>query len=267
MAPRVIVTRPERDAQRWVAQLHGAGFDARALPLIDIAPAPDLQAVGHAWHRLDACIAAMFVSGNAVEQFMAARPADAPDALARPGGARAWAPGPGTRQALLDSGVPAALVDAPSDEAPQFDSEALWALVSGQARPGARVLIVRGGDAASPPGGAGKGVGRDWLASQLASAGCAVDFVVAYARLAPRLDATQLALAQEAAADGSVWLFSSSEAIANLGQALPGQDWRQARAVTTHPRIAQAARAAGFAVVCESRPALADVVASIESLA
>ncbi|MGE3348297.1 MAG: uroporphyrinogen-III synthase, partial [Ramlibacter sp.] len=41
----------------------------------------------------------------------------------------------------------------------------------------------------------------------------------------------------------------------------------RARAVATHPRIAQAAREAGFGVVCESRPALADVVASIESFA
>ena len=38
-------------------------------------------------------------------------------------------------------------------------------------------------------------------------------------------------------------------------------------AVATHPRIAQAAGAAGFAVVCESRPALVDLLASIESLA
>jgi uroporphyrinogen-III synthase len=64
-----------------------------------------------------------------------------------------------------------------------------------------------------------------------------------------------------------VWLFSSSEAVANLRALLPDQSWQQARAVATHPRIAQAARDAGFAVVCESRPALADVVASIESFA
>jgi uroporphyrinogen-III synthase len=62
-------------------------------------------------------------------------------------------------------------------------------------------------------------------------------------------------------------LFSSSEAIGNLVQAVPQQSWKQAKALATHPRIAQAARKAGFAVVCESRPTLADVVASIESMA
>jgi uroporphyrinogen-III synthase len=46
---------------------------------------------------------------------------------------------------------------------------------------------------------------------------------------------------------------------------LPGQSWAQARALATHPRIAQAVRALGFASVRESRPAFDDVLASIES--
>lgn len=265
MTSRVIVTRPERDARRWVDGLRDGGFDARALPLIEIGPAPDRQAVERAWLGLEGCIAAMFVSGNAAQQFLAMRPATVTAALARPGHPRAWATGPGTRQALLAGGVPASLIDAPADDAPQFDSEALWALVSRQAQPGSRVLIVRGGDAA--PVSDGKGAGRDWFASKLAACGCTADFVVAYARRAPALDAAQRELARTSACDGTVWLFSSSEAIANLVQAMPGQDWQQARAVATHPRIAQAAREAGFAVVCESRPVLSDVVASIESVA
>ena len=75
--------------------------------------------------------------------------------------------------------------------------------------------------------------------------------------------ATRLLLAS----DGSVWLFSSSEAVHNLQASLPDVGWSRARAVTTHERIAQAARAAGFAEVRETRPALADVRASIESFA
>ena len=76
-----------------------------------------------------------------------------------------------------------------------------------------------------------------------------------------------LALLQASATDGSVWLFSSSEAVTNLCALAGGQSWSQARAVATHPRIALAARAAGFARVCEARPAMAELVASIESLA
>ncbi|MGJ4749178.1 hypothetical protein ACQV5M_22630, partial [Leptospira sp. SA-E8] len=47
--------------------------------------------------------------------------------------------------------------------------------------------------------------------------------------------------------------------IRNLRRLLPRQDWRQARALATHARIAQAAREAGFGQVEISRPALADV--------
>ncbi|MES2975002.1 MAG: uroporphyrinogen-III synthase [Pseudomonadota bacterium] len=256
---RVIVTRPEREARKWVEDLVLRGFDARALPLIAIRPASAQVAVQEAWRQLGDCAAVMFVSGNAVEQFFAARP----QGLGWPAGnaLRAWVTGPGTAAALLAAGVAPARIDAPGDDAPQFDSEALWHVVQPQCRAGMRVLIVRGADAS------GRSAGRDWLGGRLVEAGCAVTFVVAYERQLPVCGPEGRALAGDAAADGSVWLFSSSEAIANLMDMLPGQDWGRARAVATHPRIAQAARDAGFAVVCESRPSLDAVVASIESTA
>jgi len=77
-------------------------------------------------------------------------------------------------------------------------------------KPGQRVLIVRGSDGQNDS--AVQGVGRDWFAKRVSEAGAAVDFVVSYRRARPHLDAAQLQLAREAAADGSVWLFSSSEA-------------------------------------------------------
>lgn len=265
-AVRVIVTRPGREAAPWVADLTARGIRAQALPLIEIAPAPDAQAVRHAWTELGDCAAAMFVSGNAVAQFFAAGRAAMPSSAWPSGGRpRAWATGPGTRQALLDAGVPQRLVDAPGADAAQFDSEALFAIVAPQVRAGDRVLIVRGVDAARS--GVAQGAGRDWLASRLREAGCEVRFVAAYERRAPGLDAAQLQLAREAAADGSVWLFSSSEAVAHLRAALPEADFARARALATHPRIADAAREAGFGLVRQTRPKLADVVASIESFA
>jgi len=259
---RVIVTRPAREARRWVEQLSARGLEALALPLIEIAAAADPQALHAVWSRLDDYLAAMFVSGNAVEQFFASKPAEArnpwADAAIK---TRAWATGPGTCQALLRAGVAPQRIDAPGPEARQFDSEALWQRVGNSVPAGARVLIVRGADAN------GQSAGRDWLARQLAAVGAVADFVVAYERRAPQLNAAQLAVAGLAAGDGSVWLFSSSEAIANLRLLLPAQDWRAARALATHPRIAQAAREAGFGVVCESRPGVDEVVASIESIA
>lgn len=254
----VIVTRPAREAQRWVQELQQRGMDALALPLIDIGPAPDESAVRQAWARLNGFDAVMFVSGNAADRFFALKP-DSP--LAWPAAAtRAWAPGPGTRAALMQAGVPADAIDAPGEQAAQFDSETLWAQVGSQLRAGQQVLVVRGG------GATGQGSGRDWLATQLVERGVAVETVVAYCRQQPRWTPAQLQQAQDAAGDGSVWLFSSSEAIGHLRSLLPIQPWSRACAVATHPRIEQSARDAGFGVVCLSRPGLSDIVASIESI-
>ena len=64
---------------------------------------------------------------------------------------------------------------------------------------------------------------------------------------------------------GSVWLFSSSEALAALRALQPLAQWGAATALATHPRIAQAARDIGFGHVIESRPSLADVLRALES--
>ena len=121
------------------------------------------------------------------------------------------------------------------------------------------MLIVRGGDAD------GASAGRDWLADQVAAAGGRAEMVVSYLRKPPQPSPAQLQQAVDAARGGDVWLFSSSQAVAHLRALLPQQDWSQARAVATHARIAQAARRAGFGVVCESRPALEAIVAALES--
>ncbi len=106
----------------------------------------------------------------------------------------------------------------------------------------------------------GRPVNGSWRAS---------GYVISYERSTPVFDAAELALVRQASTDQSIWLFSSSEAVNNL-RMLAGLDsglnWSNAKAIATHPRIAQAARDAGFGVVYESRPLLNDVVASIESM-
>lgn len=248
---RVIVTRPAAEAAEWVEALRARGFDAVALALIDIRTAADTAPLQGAWSRIASFRAVMFVSANAVRGFFSVRPA------ASEFTPRAWATGAGTRAALAQQGVDA--IDSPPADAPQFDSEALWKVVQHQCGPGDRVLIVRGGDA-------GAGItGRDWLADQLAAAGVHVEQVLAYERAVPKWSAAQEQVAAQSAQDGSVWLFSSSQAIAHLRQCARGVDWSSARAVATHPRIAQAARDAGFGVVSVSRPPLDAVVRALES--
>jgi len=260
---RVIVTRPQREAQRWVLDLSALGLDAVALPLIKVGPVDNPVDLLQAWQQLANYVGVMFVSGNAVEHFFASKPPLAPEFSAQAAiKTRAWATGPGTARALLRAGVAADRLDAPPLDAGQFDSEALWQVVGAQVQAGDRVLIVRGGDAAGAAS-AGQGTGREWFAERVARAGAKAEFVVAYQRGAPEFSADECLLARQAATDGSVWLFSSTEAVANLCASLPGQSWAGACALATHPRIALAARNAGFGVVCESRPTLPDVVASL----
>jgi uroporphyrinogen-III synthase len=252
---RVILTRPDSEARRWAEDLRRNGLDTIVLPLITILPSPRPAELAAAWQRLGDCRSAMFVSGNAVRHFFDQRPAGA----GWPRATRAWATGGGTRQALLEAGVPDAQVDAPPPEAAQFDSETLWQRVEGQVIAGDRVLIVRGADDGRHDSS------RDWLAERLSAAEAVVEVAVAYLRAVPEFSATQAQQARDAADGDAVWLFSSSQAITNLQALLPRQDWARARAVATHPRIAQTARLAGFGVVCESRPPMAAVVAALKS--
>ena len=257
MNRRVIVTRPAHEGVRWIDALMGAGLDAVAFPLIVIAPLQDATALAATRLTVDRRDALMFVSSAAASHFVDAKVVAS---LMSDRAPRCWATGPGTVRALQEAGVSASCIDAPGDEATQFDSEALWAVVRPQVVAGTRVLIVRGGDASGQPGG------RDWLARTIQSAGGAVEVVASYRRLAPVFGEAERRLAIQAATDGSVWLFSSSEGIANLCQAVPEIDWRFARAVATHPRIGEAARAAGFGTVVLSQPGLDALSASIESL-
>ena len=253
---RVIVTRPAAQALPWVQALEHHGLTATALPLIEIAPALDATEVVNAWLRLGDAQLVMFVSANAVEHFFARRPS----AAAWPSRTLAGSPGPGTTRALRDAGVPMSQIVEPAPDSPQFDSEALWQILREQDWQGAVVRVVRGDG------------GRDWLADTLRAHGADVGFVSAYRRVPPRWDAAAQSLLAQALAQPAehLWLFSSSESINHLmahvrqsATALPSG----ARALATHPRIAERAQVAGFAPVWQSLPTVVEVVACIESIA
>ena len=207
---RVIVTRPAAQAATWVERLQARGIDAVAVPLIDIAQAADPTAVDAAWAGLAGRRLVFFVSPNAVERFFARRP----EGASWPADVLAGSPGPGTTLALVEQGVPASCLRAPPDDAPSFDSEALWASLQHLSWQGASVLIVRGDG------------GREAFAQTLRAAGARVDLLSAYRRLPPALDVATRTLLEAALARPAehLWLFSSSEA-----NRPPGfWDWRPA---------------------------------------
>lgn len=262
---RIVVTRPEPDATRWVQALRERGWAAEAWPLLRISEPGDplqreqLARWRQAWPTQDAV---MFVSVAAVQCFFAQAVAPAS------GHTRFWAPGPGTARALSQALWPLGLgddrIDTPPEEALQFDSEHLWPVVADQIAPGHRLLVVRGDAQAESGEAAGlPGQGRDWLIQRCREAGGEVQACVAYRRerLVPAGDG--LARLREFAGDDQVWLLSSSEAVLALEGHWPVG--AGAVALTTHPRIAEAARRLGFASVITARPTLPDVVRALES--
>ena len=250
---RVLVTRPARQAADWVARLRAAGIDAVALPLIEIVCAPDEAQVQAAWEQLPSMRLAVFVSPNAAECFFGARP----PAAQWPASTRAAAVGPGTSRVLRELGVDAGQIVEPAVDAAQFDSEALWEQLRAIDWNAQQVLIVRGDG------------GREWLAETLRAHGAQVSAVCAYRRCVPRLDEAQRAIVAAALREPRrhLWFFSSSEAIANLESIAAEADWSRARALATHPRIAESAQRLGFDEVARARPAFEAVRACIQSIA
>jgi uroporphyrinogen-III synthase len=278
MSRRVVVTRPVREGLVLAESLELAGFDPVVLPLIAFgSPIHDdrLRAARSALATYDAV---MFVSPQAVHAFL--NPEDT-SAMGQPGdrsgfeptmvaiagsGLRCWAPGPGTANALCQFNVPGSRIDQPASDSPQFDSEALWQSVASQVKPGFRLLVVRGETAPRDPQNSnGKGNGREWLVDRCRAAGADVQVVAAYQRRLPDWSPVQVRMGREAAGNGTIWLFSSSEGVGNLVSLLPGTCWSQGQALTTHPRIAQAVRGLGFGIVHVCRPAWVEVLQSLNS--
>lgn len=255
MPLRLLVTRPQPQAQAWVERLRAQGIDAVALPLLAIEAVLDLSELHTAWHDLPRYALAMFVSPNAVSHFFAARPAEIA-ARGWPRATRAGATGPGTLQALHMAGVPPALCVAPAPDAQQFDSAGLWLQLQGERWEGREVLVLRGDG------------GRDEFAALLRGAGAAVHFTQAYRRGVAQLSAAEHALLDAAIAQhgAHLWWLSSAEAVGYLPQLAPHADWRAAQALASHPRIAERARALGFGTVFEAAPTLDAVLEALAQI-
>jgi uroporphyrinogen-III synthase len=258
----VLVVRPRAQALAWVDELAALGVAARALPLIEIVPAPEPAHVEAVLAQIEAAAASpvlVFVSPNAVLGFFDAaasmRGVDA-RSLAWPMQAWAAATGPGTVAALRECGVPDDRIVAPAATAVQFDSEALWAAVAGWPWAQRPVWIVRGNG------------GRDWLGQRLRDAGADVRVVQSYGRAAPSLSSEEHALLGDALSEPArwIWMFSSSEAIDHLQAIAPAARWQAGRALASHPRIAERALALGFGAVTVVAPAPVAVAAAIAEM-
>jgi uroporphyrinogen-III synthase len=239
---RLVVTRPQPQADEWVARLLALQQSALALPLLRIESDPaHARLVAQAWVALAQQRLVMFVSPSAVARFFLARP----DGLSWPTTTWAAATGMGTVAALRAHGVPESLIVAPSPQSPQFDAETLWSqALASMDWHHQSVLIVRGEE------------GRDWLADKLGRHGAEVQALSAYQRLGPEWCSQEQALLAQIQADpaGHAWLFSSSEAIHHLMRRADAFRVGAMVVVATHERIARTARDLGFQTVLSVPP-------------
>jgi uroporphyrinogen-III synthase len=220
---RVLVTRPARQAGGFAQKIAAIGGVPVIFPAIAILPPDAPVALARVHARLGEYDYAVFVSANAVEFGV-------PDPHAWPASLVAFAPGPGTAEALAATGIHGARV--PSD---RHDSDGLLALPEFTSPAGKRVIVFRGDG------------GREQLGDVLRARGAQVDYVTCYRRARP---ANADGLAQLFARRGiDAVAITSSEGLDNLWALLDDATHRSWIALPTfvpHERIEAHARTLGL---------------------
>ncbi len=223
----VLVTRPARQAAGFAEKLAALGATPVIFPAIVILPPANPEALARVQAALADYDIAVFISANAVEY-------GAPDPGRWPATLSAFAPGPGTAEALAAVGIDGARVPTTT-----FDSEGLLALPALSDVRGKRVVIFRGEG------------GREHLGDALSARGAHVDYVACYRRAAPQSGIAGLAEAFREGRIDAVTL-TSSEGIDNLwalADDVMRTTWRAVPTFVPHPRIAAHARELGLTVI------------------
>jgi len=223
----ILVTRPARQAGGFAEKIAALGGRPIIFPAIVILPPADPAPVARAHAVLAEYDYAIFVSANAVEYGV-------PDPRRWPPALIAFAPGPGTADALASVGINAIRIPTTT-----FDSEGLLDLPELAAATGKRIVIFRGEG------------GREYLGDALSALGARVDHVACYRRAKPESGAAGL---NEAFREGRVdaVTITSSEGLDNLwalGDPAMRGAWRRCPTFVPHPHIAARAREIGLPVV------------------
>ncbi len=224
---RVLVTRPAHQADALAQMIETAGGEAVRLPTIEIVAPANTANLNTVLGRLPEFSFAIFISPNAVREFLPLLRAHG----GVPSGLRLAAVGQGTLRTLSDEGYDQVL--APQE---RFDSEALLELLPATVVARKEILIVRGEG------------GHKKLGASLSARGARVAYAECYRRVPPRQpDAAILARLRRGEID--ILIITSIEGARNLC-ALVGESGR-ARLLATplvvvSERLAQTCRELGF---------------------
>ena len=236
---RLLLTRPADESAALSRFLAQNDIFSSCLPLLDIVPIAATDTMRQVIQTLDRYCAVIVVSKPAARIGLELLNQYWP----QPPRIKWFSVGAATAQVLADHGL---CVHYPQTG---DDSEALLqltALREAIARPGARVLILRGEG------------GRELLAERLREQGASVDYLESYRRFLPAYDASVLVQRIQLERLNGV-VVSSGQGLLNL-QALAGADWPQVARLplfVPSPRVYEMARAAGAEKVVDCRGASA----------
>jgi uroporphyrinogen-III synthase len=223
----ILITRPARQAGAFAQKVAVLGGRPVIFPAIVILPPKDPSPVARAHSRLADYDYAIFVSANAVEYGV-------PDPRSWPARLVAFAPGPGTAEALAGVGIAGVRIPATT-----FDSEGLLDLPELAGASGKRIVIFRGEG------------GRAYLGDALTALGAQVDHVVCYRRAKPESGAAGLNEAFHGGRIDAVTI-TSGEGLDNLWElcdVATRAAWRRCPTFVPHPRIAARGRELGHDVI------------------
>ncbi|MGL5949017.1 MAG: uroporphyrinogen-III synthase [Aeromonas sp.] len=226
-----LVTRPEPQASAMAALLRAHGHTALTCPLLDIVAGNELSALPAHLVAADWVIAVSVAAVEFASQHLQQNGLHWPRC-------RYAAIGRATQAAFARQGITALTPDDPR-------SEGLLAQAELQAIDARRVLILRGND------------GRDLLAETLTLRGALVHYCAVYARHYPPLAGEHLTAQWQAAGVDSL-LVTSGELLDRLIAlvAPSARPWLYRRhLVLPSPRLADAAKAAGFTNISVARSA------------
>lgn len=227
LAGRVLVlTRPDGQSEHLAGLLQASGAAIIRFPVTEILPLSDPQPLRQLATSLPDYQLAFFVSANAIRHTLAVIPrTDWPAQI------QLATVGKASAQVLRESGFASVIFPAERQ-----DTEGVLALpaFAAEAVAGKRVLILRGEG------------GRELLADVLRQRGARVTYAQCYQRRRASID-PGIVTAHRDRLGGII--FSASEAIAHfrelLGEGAAMALLGQTPVFVPHPRIAEAARAAG----------------------
>ncbi|MTI15304.1 uroporphyrinogen-III synthase [Sansalvadorimonas verongulae] len=214
---RVLITRPQPQANRLADFLQGKGAKTTLLPMVEIRPvlpAPKLEELSQ-FHKVIA------ISVPAVEVGFQKLTGFHPDT-------KWFTPGKGTAKALREKGI------HPQCPESEFTSESMLELPALKQVEGDNILILKGEG------------GRDLLTEELTRRGARVVAVVLYRRQCPDYSPTEIETTL-ASADINAIVATSGQIISNIQACVPNlQDLILVPLIVPSPRVARQARKFGF---------------------